>query len=218
MPKVKWDISKAEAKKVLQQEKEAAKKKIKAEQEKKKPKKTIKKRKSPNTKRTKLKNPIWKECEICWKDFETYYEVVKLCSPECVAEYNSMHSGRPKADLEAIKEALKPYLQIGCSIEEATLESGICHKDTIYKYKKLNEKFADWLEAMQNFSIIKSKRVIYKAISNNDKEAAKWWLERKKPSEFAKAIKNDLTSGGNPIGFTMDLPPSQFGTDEEDED
>lgn len=61
-----------------------------------------------------------------------------------------------------------------------------------------------------NFSIIKSKRVVYKAISNNDVASAKWWLERKKASEFATYNRTDLTTGGNPIGFTMDLPPSQF--------
>lgn len=111
----------------MQQEKEAEKAKIKAQQAKKPQKKPVKKKKrSEATKRTKLKTPIWKECVICGKDFETYYEVVKLCSPECVAEYNSLHTGRPKADLEAIKEALKPYLQIGCDFKEAVLESGIC--------------------------------------------------------------------------------------------
>lgn len=190
----------------MQQEKEAEKAKIKAKQKPIKKKSNAKKR--PPSRGTRLKEPIWKECVLCGNDFQTHYEVVKLCSPECVAEYNSMHAGRPKADLEAIKDGLKPYLQIGCDLREAVLESGICSYDTAIKYKKINEKFSQWIEAMQNFSIVKSKRVVYKAISNNDVASAKWWLTKKKPSEFGD--RQDITTGGNPIGFTMDLPPSQF--------
>ncbi len=214
--KVKWDLSNAEAKKVLKQEKEAEKAKIKVKQKPIKKKSNAKKR--PPSRGTRLKEPIWKECVLCGEDFQTHYEVVKLCSPECVAEYNSMHSWRPKADLEAIKEALKPYLQIGCDLSEAVLEAWVCSLRTVTRYKKINEKFSQWLDAMMNFSLIKSKRVIYKAISNNDVASAKWWLERKKPSEFAPYNKTDLTTWGNPIGFTMDLPPSQFWEDDEDDD
>lgn len=208
--KIKWDLTEEEAKALLQQEKETAKEEIKKAFPKLQKEKKKKKNRCKSSERTKLKNPIWKECQVCGKDFQTYYEVVKLCSRECVAEYNSLHAGRPKADLEEIKEAIKPYLQIGCDLREAVLESGVCSIETVHKYKRINEKFRNWIEAMKNFSIIKAKRVIYKAISNNDVAAAKWWLERKKASEFGIKTQTDFTSWWNPIWFTMDLPPSQF--------
>jgi len=217
--KVKGDLTIEEAKKQLKKDKPEELAKLRKKLAAKKPKKKISHaKKRPPSRWTRLKIPIWKECEICGNDFETHYEIVKLCSPECIAEYNSLHSGRPKADLQAIKEALKPFLQIGCDLKEAALEAWVCSYDTVLKYKKINEKFNQWLEAMQNFSLIKSKRVIYKAISNNDVASAKWWLERKKPSEFAPYNKTDLTTGGNPIGFTMDLPPSQFWEDDDDDE
>lgn len=136
------------------------------------------------TTRRKLTTPIRKKCDICGKFFETFYKTSHLCSQECIQHYNKEHGGRPPITIEAIKEAIKPYLQIGCSIEEALGECNICSKDTLYRYKKDNEEFSDWIEAMKNFSIIKAKRLLYKKISDGDKQAAMWRLERKKPQEF----------------------------------
>ena len=65
------------------------------------------------------------------------------------------------------------------------------------KYKETNKHFFQWIEAMQNFSIIKAKRVIYKHIQKDDKDAAKWWLSEEKPAEFGNKV--DLTSKGGAI-------------------
>jgi hypothetical protein len=93
-------------------------------------------------------------------------------------------TGRPtKLTPETITK-LETAFSLGCSDVEACLYADIS-KTALYNYQNNNPEFVNRKEMLKDKLIFKSRTVIAEALNNGDKDMAKWYLERKKKSEFA---------------------------------
>lgn len=93
-------------------------------------------------------------------------------------------TGRPtKLTPETITK-LETAFSLGCSDVEACLYADIS-KSALYEYQKAHPEFADRKELLKDKLVFKSRSVVAEALNNNDREMAKWYLERKKKNEFS---------------------------------
>lgn len=103
-------------------------------------------------------------------------------------------------DKEKILEALKPYLQLGYSVNRACILAQITNS-TIWTWIEREPELRVKIRSWQNMVSAKSREVIVKSIQANNKEDAKWWLERREKKSFSTrtetkqegAVKVDLS-------------------------
>lgn len=72
----------------------------------------------------------------------------------------------------------------GCTDTEACIHAGIS-RETLYEYIRNNPKFADRKEQLKETPNLRARQVLNIALQQKDKQAAQWWLERKKKEEFS---------------------------------
>ena len=92
--------------------------------------------------------------------------------------------GRPTVMTETTVGKLESAFSWGCTDIEACLYAGI-NPDTLYEYYKKNPKFSEHKERLKETPNLKARQVLNLAIQQKDKQAAQWWLERKKKEEFS---------------------------------
>lgn len=90
---------------------------------------------------------------------------------------------------EVYFEAMKPYLQIGCSVYEACLQSNVPSR-TVYDYQKADNVFAEMIKKEQEYASVLARGVVVKSIKKNDVNTARWYLSKKKPDEFGDKMMN----------------------------
>jgi len=78
---------------------------------------------------------------------------------------------------------LRQAFLMGCDDEEACAMVEI-NPATLYRYQEEHPDYASQKEAWKKNPIVKAKATVYKSL--DEKETAKWYLERKKKSEFAQ--------------------------------
>jgi len=94
---------------------------------------------------------------------------------------------------------LRQAFLMGCDVTEACAFAEIS-RDTYYEYCKKNPDFPTKVERWQQNPILKAKATIYGNLS--ERETAKWYLERKKKSEFAQ--RSELTGAdGEELAFKV---------------
>lgn len=90
-------------------------------------------------------------------------------------------TGRPTLKTEQLVSKLEEIFKIGGNIEEAVSYAGIS-RETYYRWLRDDESFVTKMEAAQHFADVAAKHLVVKAIKDNDLNTAKWWLEKRQPS------------------------------------
>lgn len=94
-------------------------------------------------------------------------------------------NGRPLAIDQPVVQKLIEALKLGSTVEEACLYAKIA-KPTFYDQIKRDESFAYEIEVARAYPQLIAKRRLIRAMkSEQDTDAAKWWLERRQPELFA---------------------------------
>ena len=97
--------------------------------------------------------------------------------------------GRPTVMTPEVLRALQVIFLIGATQEEACRYSGISVK-TLWSYTEKHPEFLQEIRAWQEDGILKARRKVIEEIPE-DINTAKWYLERKRKSEFS--LRQELT-------------------------
>lgn len=97
----------------------------------------------------------------------------------------------PKIDKEILAK-LEQAFAMGCSDSEACVFADI-NLATLYRYQKQNPEFSDRKRLLKDKPVLKARSIVVNALNKNDKEVAKWYLERKRKDEFSLKVENDVT-------------------------
>ena len=76
-----------------------------------------------------------------------------------------------------------------------------CHWDTAKKYIETHPTIKQAYENERSAIDDLAESTVLKAIKDGDVATAKWWLAKKRKSEFGEAL--DVTSGNEPITFII---------------
>lgn len=112
--------------------------------------------------------------------------------------------GRPRAIGEEELRKLEEAFKLGCTNREACFYANVC-ESTFYDFLKEYPEFSEKIDMWKSFEKIKARMVVHKALDNNDKDMAKWYLERKAKDEFSTKYEVDSTVN-NKVVIIDDLP------------
>ncbi len=101
---------------------------------------------------------------------------------------NQSRKGRKPAITEAVLRKLEAAFAVGCTDDEACLYADIAPA-TLYKYQNDNLDFLEWKRLIKQRPVLKARNVIIGALDAKDIQTAKWYLERKRSSEFGEKQK-----------------------------
>lgn len=104
--------------------------------------------------------------------------------------------GRPPAITAEIKRDLEHAFSRGYSDLQACAYAGVAER-TFYDFCKNNPDFSQKREVLKKRIDIIAKENMIIAIETRDKEASKWWLERKCKDEFSTKQEVDLGMTGD---------------------
>lgn len=93
-------------------------------------------------------------------------------------------TGRPTSMTPETIDKLEAAFSWGCPDTEACIYAGI-GLSTLYEYQKEHPEFTKRKELLKDTPNLKARQVLNAAIRQKDKQAAQWWLERKKKEEFS---------------------------------
>lgn len=114
-----------------------------------------------------------------------------------VQEQKKSNAGRPTVMTDEVLEKLKQAFLWGCSDREACLYAEI-DPQTLYNYQTDNPDYSSKKQMWKENPILKARAVVVKAMESGDKDASKWYLERKLKAEFATRVES-TGKDGNPI-------------------
>lgn len=97
----------------------------------------------------------------------------------------------PKIDKEVLAK-LEQAFAMGCSDSEACVFADI-NMATLYRYQQHNPEFSNRKKLLKDKPVLKARSIVVNALNKNDKEVAKWYLERKRKDEFSLKVENDVT-------------------------
>ena len=93
-------------------------------------------------------------------------------------------TGRPTLMTKETIDKLEAAFSWGCPDSEACIYADIT-PPVLYKYQQENPDFVKRKELLKDTPNLKARQVLNAAIRQKDKQAAQWWLERKKKEEFS---------------------------------
>lgn len=99
---------------------------------------------------------------------------------------------------EEVIEILKPYFQLGCSVNKACKHAGIA-QSTVQTWIDNDEELRLKIDAWQGEVSVAARKALRTAIESNNVAPAIEWLKRKEKDEFSDRTETDITSKGNEI-------------------
>lgn len=108
-----------------------------------------------------------------------------------------MAQGKPR-DKEEVIEILRPYFQLGCSVNKACKSAGI-PQSTVQTWIDNDDDLRLKIGAWQDEITMLSRKAIRTAIEGNNIVPALEWLKRKEKDEFSDKTETDITSKGESI-------------------
>jgi len=94
---------------------------------------------------------------------------------------------------------LEEAFKIGATDTEACNYANIA-RETYYRHLRDDSKFSDRISSAKEWPILAMKKTIVQAAVGGDKQAAQWYLERKRKDEFAP--RQELSGPeGLPLGY-----------------
>jgi len=111
--------------------------------------------------------------------------------------------GRPSIITDEVLQKLEQAFSLDCTDEEACIYADISPR-TLYNYQDANPEFLQRKKLLKQKLVLKARTVISNSLSENDRDTAKWYLERKRKDEFStKQEVADVTD--RPI-INIDVP------------
>ena len=108
----------------------------------------------------------------------------------------------PKIDNDVLAE-LEALFLVNASDEEACVKVGI-HPSTLYRYQEKNPEYCERKKALKKMPNLKAKIVLDKCLDNNDKDVAKYVLDRT-DKEYSVKGQLEVTEIRPTIVITPDL-------------
>ena len=102
--------------------------------------------------------------------------------------------GRPTVMTDEVVRKLEWAFSIGCSDAEACFFAGIS-KQTLYDYQEKNPEYVDRKALLKEKMVLKARTVVANALNNEDKDMARWFLERKRKQEFSARVESTGADG-----------------------
>ncbi len=94
------------------------------------------------------------------------------------------NAGRPTVMTPDVLAKLEAAFSWGCTDNEACIWANI-NPSSLYDYQLLHPEFTKRKELLKETPNLKARQVINLALGQKDKQAAQWWLERKRKEEFS---------------------------------
>lgn len=107
-----------------------------------------------------------------------------------------MEVADPKKLTPETLQKIEQAAALDCTMPEIALFANVS-VSSLYNWMESDPVFKQRLEELRNSPVLKARTTIVEKLDQAD--TAKWYLERKKKSEFAQRTETDLTSGGLPI-------------------
>lgn len=108
-----------------------------------------------------------------------------------------MPAGRPSVITPEVLRKLEEAFAIGASDLEACFYADIS-KTALYEYQERNPKFTERKAKLKERPVLMARQSVVKAIES-DVLTARWFLERKRKSEFAVKTETDITTAGEKL-------------------
>lgn len=102
----------------------------------------------------------------------------------------------PKKLTPETRQKIEEAAAMDCTMEEIAFYANIS-KQTLYNWMESDKKFKERLDELRTNPVLKARRTIVDKLDNA--EHAKWYLERKRKTEFSQKIETDITSKGEQI-------------------
>lgn len=103
---------------------------------------------------------------------------------------------------EEVIEILKPYFELGCSVNKACNYAGI-PQSTVQTWIDDSEELRLKIGSWQNVMSTQARRVWKKALDENQANAATEWLRRKEKDEFSDRTEQ-TGADGKPLVISFD--------------
>lgn len=113
-----------------------------------------------------------------------------------------MPAGRPTIFTEAILHKLEEAFAIGATDSEACFYADVS-TGAFYNYQDRNPEFLERKNALKERPVLLARQTVVKSMET-DASTAKWYLEKKKATEFATKAEVDVTSNGETVGQPLD--------------
>lgn len=111
-----------------------------------------------------------------------------------IKENGKKDTGHPTVMTPETIAKLEQAFSLGCTDMEACFFANI-GKSALYNYQKDHPEFVERKEALKEKMIFAARTVIANSLAENDKDTAKWLLERKRKQEFSTRIENTGADG-----------------------
>lgn len=111
-----------------------------------------------------------------------------------IKENGKKDTGHPTVMTPETIAKLEQAFSLGCADMEACFFANI-GKSALYNYQKEHPEFVERKEALKEKMIFAARTVIANSLADNDKDTAKWLLERKRKQEFSTRIENTGADG-----------------------
>lgn len=102
--------------------------------------------------------------------------------------------GRPTSMTQDVLNKLENAFSLGCSDEEACFYAEISPA-TLYNYQNSHPEFLERKNLLKERLVLMSRQVVADALAKDDRDMAKWYLEKKKKAEFSSRIENTGANG-----------------------
>lgn len=107
--------------------------------------------------------------------------------------------GRPTKLTSAVRKKITEAVIAGATWKDTAAYAGIS-RETLHVWRTENEEFAADLERAEGMAAIGHSLTVKRCSDKGDWRAAAWWLERRRPEEWAKRDELALTGkDGGPI-------------------
>lgn len=116
-------------------------------------------------------------------------------------------TGRPTKFTPVIREAILQAIRMGNTRASAAEATGI-HRDTLHTWTERFPAFSDAIKEAEAYAEQEAVKAIVSQF-HHQWTAAAWYLERKHPDEWGKKERVDVTSGGKPFSFTLQVAQAQ---------
>lgn len=111
--------------------------------------------------------------------------------------------GRPTVFTDEVLQKLEQAFSLDCTDEEACVYADIA-PSSLYNYQNSHPEFLERKKLLKQKLVLKARSVISKNLQENDRDTAKWYLERKRKDEFStKQEYADVTD--RPV-INIDIP------------
>lgn len=111
--------------------------------------------------------------------------------------------GRPTVITDEVLQKLEQAFSLDCTDDEACVYADISPR-SLYYYQEANPDFLQRKKLLKQKLVLKARTVIANSLNSDDRDTAKWYLERKKKDEFS--TKQEIADVSDRPIINIDIP------------